>query len=255
MNPGRRRSRVERVLALQELLRARDTTTVAELAERLGVSERSLRRDLATLRAQGLPITGEAGPGGGIRLEGHRGLTAVHLALPEIVSLWLAARLAQAASDLPFSSAATSALTKLLASLPQPKAKELRALCRRVVVGEAPSALVLASAGRAPKELLARFEEAFSTGCCLGFDYRDRHGQLTRRRVEPHGLLVQSPVWYLLTRDVDKGEPRMFRMDRVTRPHRLETLTFRPDPRVIWDQLPEGCRYWPLLGERPTSLG
>jgi predicted DNA-binding transcriptional regulator YafY len=247
-------SRALRVMELEELLKARDTTTVAELAQALGVGERSIRRDLATLRERGLPISGDPGPGGGIRLEGERGLTAVHLSLAEIVSLWLAARLAQAASDLPWSPAANSALTKLLGSLPKARAKELRALCRRVIIGAAPSAQVVASAGSTPKELLSRFEQAFSRGHGLGFDYRDRNGQRSTRRTEPHGLLVQSPVWYLLTRDIDKDGPRMFRMDRISRPHVLPELHFRPDAAVIWSQLPEDCEFWPLLGERPGKV-
>jgi len=86
---------------LAELLRGREAVTVEALAAELGVSRRSVLRDLATLRARGLPITGDPGPGGGVRLEGERGVTAVHLGIGEVVSLWLAARLSRAASDLP----------------------------------------------------------------------------------------------------------------------------------------------------------
>ncbi len=66
-------------MALADLLRGRDATSIRELAEELGVGRRTLLRDLAALRERGLPITGEPGPGGGVRLEGDRGITAVHL--------------------------------------------------------------------------------------------------------------------------------------------------------------------------------
>src|SRR6185295_10490311 len=220
--------RAERLLELADLLRGRETTTVLDLAAELGVSRRTLLRDLASLRERGMPITGEAGPGGGIRLEGDRGLAAVHLSLSEIVAIWLGARLSRAASELPWGDAANSALAKLLAHLPNAKARALRALCRRVIIGQTASAKTREGAGVIPQELLGLFEQAFSTGVGLSFHYTDREGKRTVRRVEPHGLLAEPPVWYVLARDVDKSEPRMFRMDRISRPGLLPEIVFRP---------------------------
>ena len=232
---------------LTELLGSRDETTVQSLAADLGVSRRTLLRDLAMLRARGMPIRGEAGPGGGVRLEGSRGLTGVHLALAEVVALWLAARLSREASNLPWSPSAQTGLTKLLSSLPNGKARELRALCRRVIIGPPASPSVRAGAGSAPAEFLRLFEEAFSSGLALGFHYRDREGRRSVRRVEPHGLLVETPVWYVLARDVENGEPRMFRMDRISRARVLHDLGFRPTFEVILAQLPDAVRWRPLL--------
>lgn len=241
-------TRVERVLQLADMLRGRETTTVADLATELGVSRRTLLRDLASLRDRGMPIAGEAGPGGGVRLDGERGQAAVHLSIPEIVALWLGARLSQCASDLPWSGDANSGMAKLLGSLPTKKARALRALCRRVIVGPPASAHVRAGAAAAPRELLSLFEEAFSSGLGLGFTYRDREGRQSQRRVEPHGLLVEPPVWYVLARDVDKREPRTFRMDRIGRPRILAAIVFRPDAAVIRAQLPDEERWRPLIG-------
>ncbi|MDH5671086.1 MAG: WYL domain-containing protein [Myxococcales bacterium] len=239
--------RAERLLDLAELLRASEGTTVLALATELGVSERTLLRDLATLRERGMPITGEPGPGGGVRLESDRGVTAVHLSLAEAASIWLAARLSREASDLPWGEAARSALAKLLGSLPRHKARELRALCRRVYVGPAASAATREGAGTPPPELLGHFEAAFTAGLGLGFHYRDRHGRKSVRRVEPHGLLVQSPLWYVLAHDIDKGEPRMFRMDRIARPRLLAEHRFSPNAAVIEAQLPDDAHLKPLL--------
>jgi predicted DNA-binding transcriptional regulator YafY len=235
-------------MALADRLRGRQSSTIAELAGELGVSRRTLLRDLASLRELGMPISGEAGPGGGVRLEGDRGIAAVHLSLVEIVGIWLGARLSQAVSDLPWGDAANSAMAKLLGSLPAAKAQNLRSLCRRVIVGQPASAAIRAGAGATPKELLGLFEEAFSTGVGLGFHYTDREGRKTARRVEPHGLLAEPPVWYVLARDVDKGEPRTFRMDRIARPRVLPDVVFRPDIRVIQAQLPDLERWRPLTG-------
>ena len=231
--------RAERLLELADRLRGLADSTVADLAAELQVSPRTVLRDLAALRNRGMPITGQAGPGGGIRLEGARGLTAVHLSIPEVIAIWLAARLAREASHLPWSAAASSGLSKVLSSLPQARASQLRALCRRVFVGSPADPSIRSTAGRPPVELLRLFEEAFSSGIGLGFDYTDRAGRRSARRIEPHGLLVLTPVWYLLTRDVAKGEPRSFRMDRIARPRLLPDIRFRPDLRLIRGQLPD----------------
>jgi len=233
---------------LADLLRGHDETTVQSLADELAVSRRTLLRDLAALRERGIPIRGETGPGGGIRLEGSRGLTAVHVSVAEIVSLWLAARLSASASVLPWSEAARTGLAKLLGSLPDQRARELRGLCRRVVVGPPASATLRSGAGSPPAELVRLFEEAFSSGTGLGFHYTDRVGANSVRRIEPHGLLVETPVWYVLAHDADKGEARTFRMDRISRPRLLGELRFQPRWDVIRVQLPDTVRWRPLLG-------
>jgi predicted DNA-binding transcriptional regulator YafY len=139
-------------------------------------------------------------------------------------------------------------MARLLGGLPTKKARALRALCRRVIVGQPASAHVRSGAATAPRELLRLFEEAFSNGVGLGFVYRDRRGQQSHRRVEPHGLLVEPPVWYVLARDVDKREPRTFRMDRISRPRLLSDIVFTSDVSVIRAQLPDQDRWRPLTG-------
>ena len=235
-------ARAERLMELADRLRAVAETTVGELARDFRVSSRTLLRDLAVLRERGLPITGEAGPGGGIRLEGSRGLTAVHLSLTVVIAIWLAAELSREASDLPWGEAASAGLAKLLASLPRAKAGQLRQLSRRVFAGPPATEEIRATAGRPPPELLRLFEEAFSAGSGLGFQYTDRLGRRSLRRIEPHGLFVEPPVWYILARDIDKGLPRTFRMDRIARPRMLPEIQFRPDLRLITEQLPEPDR-------------
>ncbi len=236
-------ARAERLMDLADLLRGREATTVQALADELGVSYRTLMRDLAALRERGLPITGESGPGGGVRLEGERGVSAVHLSLAEVVAMWLAATLSRGASHLPWGDAARSGLAKLLSSMPREKARELRLLCRRVIIGPPASANVRFWAGAPPAELLGLFENAFSAGRGLGFHYVDREGKTSNRRIEPHGLLVQTPVWYVLARDIDKMEPRMFRMDRVSRPRLLADVQFKPDLELVLAQIPNRERW------------
>ncbi|WP_353267901.1 WYL domain-containing protein [Gemmatimonas sp.] len=235
-------SRAIRLFELRERLQAAAETTVDALAVALGVSERTVRRDLATLREQGLSITGEPGPGGGIRLEGRRGLTAVHLAVEDVVSLWLAVRIAQAigplAGPLPWGRRAERVVPKLLSSLPPARARALRDLCRRIHVGPPASDAVRTLAGTGVPELMSLVERAAYEGLALRFGYRDRNGRASTRFVEPHGVLIQLPVWYLLAYDVTAQAPRAFRMDRINTPSLDGTHRFDADVRIVRALLP-----------------
>lgn len=221
--------RVVRVFRLLDLLRSAGPTTIRATAEELGVTERTVLRDLATLREGGWPIQGEAGPGGGIRLEWTPGVAAIHLTEDEVAALWLTTRLSSSVSQVPWSRTARAALHKLLASLPKERARSVRALVRRVHVGRPASPQVAAELGSPPPELLGAFERAFGKRVCLEFDYRDRHGRRTHRCVEPHGLMVEAPAWYILARDTASGAARLFRMDRIRSAHPVVERSFIPD--------------------------
>jgi predicted DNA-binding transcriptional regulator YafY len=240
-------ARAERLLELGDLLRRRGATTIGEIARELGISARTVFRDVASLRARGLPILGDPGPGGGVRIDpAHR--APVHFTIEEIVGIWLTARLARETSDLPWSQAATNGLSKLLTHLPAGRAEAMRRLCRRVIVGPPASEKTRGGAGGPPRELLHIFEDAFSNGQTLKFDYINKNGERSRRTVQPHGLLVQPPVWYILSWDVEHREPRTFRMDRIARPRIFRTTTFRPDLEIVRVQVPKTDRWRPLLG-------
>lgn len=231
---------------LVDLLRGRETVTIETIASELGVTPRTVYRDLALLRDRGMPVVGDPGPGGGVRLHRDRGVTAVHLATAEVVSLWLAARLSAVTSELPWSAEARSGMTKLLDSLPREKVKELRLLCRRILVGQPASPRVRERAGSPPRSLLGLFERAFTSGVALAFAYVDREGRPSTRRIEPHGLVVEPPVWYIAALDLDKQEPRTFRMDRISHPRLVPEHRFRPDPAILDRQLPDRERWKPL---------
>ncbi len=229
-------SRVNRVFVLLDFLRAHEATSVANIARELGVSRRTILRDLASLRDQGWPIRADPGPGGGVVLDRDRGLSAVHLSSDEIASLWLAAQLSASASPLPWGAAARSALDKAFASLPHARARPLRQLVKRVLVGRPATARIREELGRAPPGLVDAFERAFTQQVCLAFHYIDRKNNATYRTVEPHGLLVEPPAWYVLARDTATGAARMFRMDRIRSARVLPQRGFVPDFDGLWRQ-------------------
>ncbi len=210
--------RGERLEALIAFLRANRSATMAELAHELDVSVRTIRRDVATLRLRGMDIEGERGRGGGVRFSRFAPLPPVQMDEGQAVGLWLSVQVARLVTGLPFSRGSRTGLNQVLSSLPEDRRHQLRRVFARIVVGRPASPSLARSVGEMSPTLLSVFERCFGQETCMSFQYTDRHGATTQRRIEPHGILVQVPVWYILAIDIDKGEPRTFRMDRITNP-------------------------------------
>ncbi len=157
--------------------------------------------------------------------------------------MYLSVSILRQTNGLPYARAALAAVDKLVAALPEGRVRELRHFLRRIVVGRPASATVLATLCSPGGELLTRFEQAFSRRRAIAFRYRDRQEVQTERRAELHGLLVQAPVWYALALDLDKREPRMFRVDRMSRVVILEQVEFTPQPASFIASLVDPAAY------------
>jgi predicted DNA-binding transcriptional regulator YafY len=227
--------RLERLHAIVEHLRGRRTAaTVAQLAARFGVTERTMFRDLAALRASEVPIEAEGGHGGGVRLSRAYNLPPLGLSIEEAVSLWLAVRLSTDVLD-PTGPALATALDKVVAGIPSSHRDAFAGVIDRIVIGTPPWPSVVAKAGRIDPEVFRACERSVVRAHGLTIGYVDKRGAATRRYVEPHGLLVQAPVWYLLTVDRLRGAPRSFRLDRISSADDRDTDAFSPvDPRGLF---------------------
>lgn len=225
----RRMDTAARRETLVRVMRRTGHTTVSELAWDLGVSRRTVLRDLMALRDRGFVILAESGPGGGVSIDPSSVLVATQLAADEVVALVLSVAMIRAAPWMPFAAPADAALSKIEAALSPERVGELRRLMERIMVGD-PMHDVTLAVGRVDPDLLQRFERAFSQKRVLCFDYRDRYARTSHRRVEPHALLVRAPVWYVVAWDTQKDEPRTFRMDRMTSPIVLDEVPFLPRP-------------------------
>lgn len=224
-------SLIERQDELIRLLRLRADWRTEDLARELGVSTRTILRDLDRLRDRGFEISSMSGPGGGVHLEPTSVLVTSQLAGEDVVALILSAAVAQAFPWMPFASGTEAALAKIEASLPHQRARQVQALMMRIMIGRPSAASVRQTSTVSP--LLARlFELAFSEERLLAFEYRDRHGASSRRIVEPHGLLVRAPLWYVVAWDTAIDEPRLFRADRIRSPHVL-AQSFVPRPHEL----------------------
>lgn len=221
----------EREEQLLRLLRHRARCTIAMLAEDLDVSRRTLLRDLQRLRDRGFDISSMTGPGGGIRLEPTSVMITSQLNGQEVVALLLAVAIANGSPGVPFVSSADTAVAKIEASLPRARAAELQRFMHRVMIDTPPRPMG-APPGPVATDLVDIFERAFTANRMLSFAYTDRDDNQTRRCVEPHGLLVAWPNWYVIAWDPEPDASRLFRADRIAKPAMTEEH-FVPRPHEI----------------------
>lgn len=200
-----------RLLELLALLQTRREWSGAELAGRLGVSGRTVRRDVGRLRELGYPVESMTGPAGSYRLRAGTAMPPLLLDDDEAIAIAVGLRTAARASVTGIEETAVRALVKLEQVLPA----HLR---RRVVaLGAATVAPALGGPTVEPQHLTA-IAAACRDGECLRFGYRSRDGTGTRRLVEPHSLVNLGRRWYLVAWDRNREAWRTFRVDRMTRP-------------------------------------
>lgn len=212
-----------RLLELLELLQTQPLTSGREIAERLSIDRRTVRRYIATLQELGIPVEGERGVGGGYRLRPGYRLPPLMLNDDESVVVVLGL---VAARRLGLDSATESvdgALAKIHRVLPDALRRQVEALETTLgfttpatagapVAGEA--VLPLADAIRRRRRVRAR--------------YRSYAGEETQRELSPHGLVVHSGRWYLAAHDHTRDAMRTFRVDRMRDTAVAATPAFAP---------------------------
>ena len=185
-----------------------------ELAERLAVTTRTLRRDVTRLRDLGYPITGTTGRYGGYELGAGGRLPPLLLDDDEAIAVSVALRELSRDADPTLGEAALSASTKLRQVLPNQLRDRVDAL-GEVVVGvhrgrpaRAGSSIELGS--------LMTLAMACRRGERVRFTYRAGDDRVSERRVEPHRLVSLGRRWYLVGFDLDRNDWRTYRVDRIT---------------------------------------
>ncbi|WP_433411579.1 helix-turn-helix transcriptional regulator [Microtetraspora malaysiensis] len=222
-----------RLLRLLSLLQSRREWPGPELAERLGVSDRTVRRDVGRLRELGYQVESTTGTAGGYRLVSGRDLP---LLLDDDEAVAIAAGLLTAADGTVtgIAESAVRALAKLRQVLP------VRLSGRVAALAEAISPVARAGLPRVDPMALAAIASACRDRELLAFEHRSREGVVSRRRVEPYSLLSTHGLWYLLAYDPDREDWRTFRVDRIGDPRstgwRFTPREFVPDARAYLSQ-------------------
>ncbi|MFD9705957.1 helix-turn-helix transcriptional regulator [Lentzea sp. NPDC059081] len=198
-----------RLLKLLSLLQVRRDWTGPELADRLSVDVRTIRRDVDKLRTLGYPVTSLPGSTGGYQLGAGAELPPLLLDDDEAVAVAVGLRTAANGTVAGIEETSVRALTKLEQILPT-------RLRRRVQALQAHTTPLSAAGPTVDPETLTIIAAACRDRQQLRFTYASTHGEPAKRLVEPQGLVHTGRRWYLVAWDVSKEDWRTFRVDRVT---------------------------------------
>jgi predicted DNA-binding transcriptional regulator YafY len=201
-----------RLLELLSLLQARRDWSGSELADRLEVSRRTIRRDVERLRDLGYPVESFTGPAGGYRLRAGTAMPPLLLDDDEAIAIAVGLRTAARASVTGIEETAVRALVKLEQVLPTHLRRRVRALSSATI---APPAV---GGPTVDPQHLTVIAAACRDTERLRFAYRSREGADSRREVEPHSLVNFGRRWYLVAWDRRREDWRTFRVDRLARP-------------------------------------
>ena len=196
----------------------------SELAGRLGVTERTVRRDLERLRELGSRIESTPGAAGGYRLEAGSAVPPLLLTDDEAVAMAIGLRIAAAQRLLDGHDTTLTALAKLEQVLPAPLRRRVNALASAVQ-----PAGIRTGAAVSP-EVLGELALACRDHERVQFRYTTAGGEESWRRVEPYALAPADRHWYLVCWDVDRADWRTFRIDRLTE---VEHTRARFEPRAL----------------------
>ena len=198
-----------RLLRLLSLLQAHRDWSGEELARRMQVTTRTVRRDIDRLRQLGYPVDATPGAGGGYRLGVGAVMPPLLLDDDEAVAVAIGLRSAASSGISGIEETSIRALTKLEQVLPSRLRRRVRTLQAAIVpmAGGGPGIdpdvlLTIASAARDHEQLRA--------------DYRSHDGTGSRRTLEPHRIVHSGRRWYLVAWDVERQDWRTFRIDRLT---------------------------------------
>ena len=211
-----------RLLQLLALLQQRSLWTGPDLAERLAVTTRTVRRDVDRLRTLGYPVDAEPGSTGGYRLAVGASVPPLLLDEDEATAIALALGLAVSGGIDGVAAPAVAALAKLDRVLPprvRARVEAVRSTTEPLTVADRVDAAVLVEVARAAAD-----------GERLRAVYVDRHGVRTDRRLDPYRLVPTGRRWYLVAFDVDKADWRTLRVDRIESVERTGHIVHLVDP-------------------------
>jgi len=201
--------RKTRLFALAEALRARRTgVTAQQLADRFGVTLRTMYRDLEALQDAGMPLRADRGRGGGYALDKSYQLPPVNFTAREAAILVALARLAVEQRLIPFPDAVEKAADKVRSALSTSAQRELLALVGELQFVGVPALPI-------PATVRAALETAWFESRPLRIVYEKKAWELTPRRVRIKSLVFDRQITLLNCIDLDTGLDRQFRLDKI----------------------------------------
>lgn len=207
--------RMERLDQLTVLLKQDGLWTVQTLAQHFGVSARTITRDLAILRDQGVPIDADRGRGGGVRLTWQWGVGRLNLSYAQSVDLLISIAVAEQLQSPIFMANLSAIRRQIIASFGSEKRRKVERLKSRILIGATASIPVQQSVQTYPAKPIQIVHQSFVDQNAVEIKYRNESGKISKRVIEPHYLLFNYPVWYIFGHDHLRDDMRTFRMDRI----------------------------------------
>jgi predicted DNA-binding transcriptional regulator YafY len=210
-----------RTLRLLSLLQNHRYWSGSDLAERLGISPRTLRRDVDRLRELGYPVQAHRGVDGGYQLMPGAVLPPLVVDDEEAVALAVGLQLAAQGA---VAEASARALAKVTAVMPSQLRRQVEAVAAMTESGSWDAS----QASAIDPEVLACAALACRDAERIRFDYTAASGDRTQRHVEPHRLVALDRRWYLVSYDLARQDWRSFRLDRIAGTPQPTGARFRP---------------------------
>jgi predicted DNA-binding transcriptional regulator YafY len=213
-----------RTLRLLSLLQTHRFWPGSELSKRMGVSPRTLRRDIDRLRELGYPVQAQRGNEGGYQLAAGAALPPLLLDDEEAVAIAVGLQAAAHGGIEDIAESSVRALAKVTQVMPARLRHRVEALTAMTV----PATWGTTAQASVAPDILTNVALACRDTERIRFSYTAANGQQTARHVEPHRLVSLGHRWYLVGYDLERHDWRSFRMDRVAEPPRATGARFRP---------------------------
>ena len=206
-----------RLFAIAEALRARRTgVTAQQLADRFGVTLRTIYRDLESLQDAGMPIRADRGRGGGYALDTHYQLPPINFTAREAALLVALARLAVEQRLIPFPNAIERAADKVRSALSTSAQREVLTLIGQLQLVGVPALPI-------PNTVRDAIETAWFESRALRIVYLKSKYQVSPRLVRIRNLVFDRQVTLLNCVDLETGQDRQFRLDKITQASVLDS--------------------------------
>ncbi|MBB6675404.1 helix-turn-helix transcriptional regulator [Cohnella nanjingensis] len=211
----------QRLIRLMMIVHAKKSFTIAEIAYELGVSPRTVSRDLMELGELGVPLYSIQGRGGGYKLLNERALPPITFIESEAIAIYFAVRSLHYFGALPFGDQAESALDKFYHHLPSDAKKQIDRLKNKVIIW---------SPNRPMSDAcLTVLLQAVMIRSAVTIAYRSSEGGVNTRDIQPIGLYSDRGYWYCPAYCFARRAIRLFRADRIAEAKLNNSLTYRED--------------------------
>lgn len=194
--------RADRLFVIVQYLRSRRLTTADWLADKLGVSVRTVYRDIQDLSRSGIPVEGEAGVGYALRHS--LDLPPLQFTRDEAEAIDLGLRIVEAQGPVTLARAASTSRSKVRTILPKPSLEELER-----------SPFRIPTLGMAGRDRIGPLDRAIRDSTKLRLCYKDKDGAQTERVVRPLAIFYWGSTWVLTAWCELRQDFRNFRLDRI----------------------------------------